>query len=189
MADDSRRSRFETQALPLAGFLHRLGTRLTGDPGEAEDLVQEAFLKAWRAFDSFRDGTNFRAWIARILTNTFLNQQAKRKRWTHAGDPDAFPERPRSDAPPGASVVRHLADIPPAHFGDEVRAALEELPHDMAIAVYLADVEELRYEEIADILECPVGTVRSRISRARRHLQERLLDVARDRGIVGRSAS
>jgi RNA polymerase sigma-70 factor (ECF subfamily) len=188
MADDSRRSRFEAQALPLAGFLHRLGTRLSGDPGEAADLVQEAFLKAWRAFDSFREGTNFRAWIARILTNTFLNQQAKRRRWTHAEDPDAFPERPQSVAP-GAAVVRRLADIPPAHFGDEVRRALGELPNDMAIAVYLADVEELRYEEIADILECPVGTVRSRISRARRHLQERLLDVARDRGFVGRSPS
>ncbi len=189
VSDDRHRNEFEVLALPLLGFLLGLGLRLAGDRSEAEDLVQETLLKAYQAFSRFRPGTNFRAWVGRILFNTFLNEQEKRKRWVADLDPDGFPA-PATDpigssGPIAPGTARGLSEIPADQFEDEVLRALQELPDGMAVAVYLADVQEFDYEEIAEIMDCPIGTVRSRLARGRRHLQTSLWEHARKRGFLG----
>jgi len=153
----------------------------------AEDLVQDAVLKAYRSFSTFDRGSNFRAWLARILTNTFLTSQKRARRFVHGVDLDGIADS-GGDRWPAESgePVRLLEDIPKQNLGDEVMTALHELPPGMAVAVYLADVEELSYAEIGEILDIPVGTVRSRVSRGRRHLQERLIDYARQLGVITR---
>ena len=177
---------FETLVLAQLDFLFGLAVHLAGDRDQAEDLVQESVLKAFRAFSSFRPGSNFRAWMARILTNTFLTENERVKRWVEGVDFDDIPD-------PGSAVgagdgsdlhVTRLEDIPTDAFGDEVMAALRGLTGGIAVAVYLADAVGLPYEEIAEILGVPIGTVRSRISRGRRFLQRQLLDLAIDRRLV-----
>jgi RNA polymerase sigma-70 factor (ECF subfamily) len=162
--------------------------QLTRNRPHAEDVVQEAVLKAYRSFSAFEPGSNFRAWVARILTNTFLTSQERAKRFVHGVDLDEFPgtaveNRLTSD---WDRPIRSLEDIPKDILGDEVLAALHELPPGMAVAVYLADVEELSYDEVGEILDIPVGTVRSRVSRGRRHLQKRLIDHARQLGLAAK---
>jgi RNA polymerase sigma-70 factor (ECF subfamily) len=162
--------------------------QLTRSRVQAEDLVQEAVLKAYRSFASFQPGSNFRAWIARILTNAFFSDQEKAKRLVYDVDLDELPD-PAGDTQLSAELeqsVRRLEDIPGDAFSDEVMTALGELPLGMGIAVYLADVEELPYEEIGEILDIPVGTVRSRIYRGRGHLHKHLLDHARRLGLTAR---
>lgn len=182
---------FESLVIPHLDFFLGLAMQLTRDRDQAQDLVQESVLKAYRSFASFRPHSNFRAWVARILTNTFLteNERARRRDW--GTDPDEMPD-PRIESQSQeelAGSVRKLEEIPGDAFSDEVMGALHELPGDMALAVYLADVEELTYVEIGEILGVPIGTVRSRISRGRQHLQRRLLDLARDMGITGKDKS
>jgi RNA polymerase sigma-70 factor (ECF subfamily) len=180
---------FEAQAVPLLGFLLGMASRLTRERTAAEDLVQESLLKAYRAFPSFRRGTNFRAWVARILVNTHLNDRGRRSRTASGVDPDGFADPAAPDDPLEVTeeAVRAIEDIPRGALGDEVRSALDGLPQEMALAVYLADVEGLTYEEIGEILGSPAGTVRSRIYRGRRRLQEWLLEYARKRGMTDRT--
>jgi RNA polymerase sigma-70 factor (ECF subfamily) len=177
----TEKKQFESLLVPILDFLLGLAMQLTRNRPHAEDLVQDAVLKAYRSFSSFEPGSNFRAWVARILTNTFLTAQERARRFVHGVDIDEMPDSAAADhtPPEGEESVRSLEDIPRDALGDEVMAALRELPAGMAIAVYLADVDKLPYTEIGEILDIPIGTVRSRVSRGRRHLQKRLLSHAR----------
>jgi RNA polymerase sigma-70 factor (ECF subfamily) len=172
----SARKDFEKIALPHTQALYGLAMRLSKNPAEAEDLVQDTMLKAYRFFDRFEPGTHCKAWLYRILTNLYINRYHRgvRTREAHA-------VLQAEEAHHGAlsqSAERHARD--PERIllqrlrADEARKALEELPVDFRVAVTLADLEELSYKEIAEVLECPIGTVMSRLYRGRRLLQHRL---------------
>jgi len=179
---------FAATALPYAGALYSAALRMTRNPSDAEDLVQETFLRAYRAYDSFEEGTNLRAWLYRILTNTFINWYRARQRRPAEVDVDEVEDLylyrrlgPKDAASAGrsteAEVLESIAD-------DEVREALDSLPENFRLAVYLADVEGFSYQEIADIMGTPIGTVMSRIHRGRKALQKSLYEYARERGLV-----
>ncbi|MEB2313211.1 MAG: sigma-70 family RNA polymerase sigma factor [Sorangiineae bacterium] len=178
---------FEREALSHLGSLMAVGTRLTKSPTEAEDLVQDTFVKAIRARGQFEAGTNMRAWLLRILTNTFINRYRRgglEKSVLEGPDAD-----PLADGWVSASTMEAMRDpesqaLRPVLEG-EIRDALDELPDEFRLAVVLADVEELSYREIADVMGCPVGTVMSRLHRGRRLLKARLYEHARAMGIVG----
>jgi RNA polymerase sigma-70 factor (ECF subfamily) len=174
--DDSL-SQLRAEALTHLDGLYNLARWLVRDPAEAEDLVQETFLRALRGFHQFRAGTNLRAWLFQILRNTFFTQYRKRGREPEAVDPDVLDTMairlgPASGAgsPSGASSGTLSVDL---------RAALEHLPDDYRAVVVLADVEDFTMTEVADIMGCPVGTVKSRLFRARAILQELLRDYVR----------
>ena len=177
--------RFERDALPLLREMYAGALRLTRNPADAEDLVQETYLRAFRAFSTFREGTNLRAWLYRILTNAYINLYRKRQREPQTLSEDELPEwylyeqMVGQDAEASAEnlVLEALPD-------DDVQAALAELPEQFRLAVLLADVEGFSYREIADILDVPLGTVMSRLHRGRRALEKRLLDVMKERGLV-----
>jgi RNA polymerase sigma-70 factor, ECF subfamily len=177
--------RFEREALPLMPELYAAAMRLTRNPSDAEDLLQEAYLRAYRGFASFEEGTNLRAWLYRILTNAYINTYRKRQREPQTISSDDAPEwylydqLAESGAEPSAEteVLESLPD-------EEVQDALGELPEQFRIAVLLADVEGFSYKEIAEILDIPIGTVMSRLHRGRRALEKRLWDVVRERGLV-----
>ena len=179
--------RFEKDALSHLRPLMRVALRMTKDRAEAEDLVQETFVKALRAREQFREGTNMRAWLIRILTNTFINRYHRGglERSVLAG-PDADP---LADGWIGAATLQSMrspeSQLLRPMLRNEILKALEDLPEDFRLVVLLADVEELSYREISEILGCPVGTVMSRLHRARRQLKARLYDHARSLGIVG----
>ena len=168
--------------------LYSAAVRLTHNSADAEDLVQETYLKAYRSFGTFEHGTNLRAWLYRILTNTFINQyRAKQRRvaeddlddvedmylYKHLGSfQTALAARSAED-----SLLERITD-------DEVKAALAELPESFRLPVYLADVEEFSYKEIAEMLDVPIGTVMSRLHRGRKALHKRLFDYATEHGLV-----
>jgi RNA polymerase sigma-70 factor, ECF subfamily len=180
-------SEFEREALAHVPTLLAVGTRLTRNQTEAEDLVQDALLKALRAREQFASGSNMKAWLLRILTNTFIN------RYRRGGLEKAVIEGP--DADPladgwvGASSMEAMRDPESqalrALLEKEISQALGELPEEFRLAVVLSDVEELSYKEIAEIMGCPIGTVMSRLHRGRRLLKRRLYEHARAYGIVG----
>jgi RNA polymerase sigma-70 factor, ECF subfamily len=183
---EDRETRFADEALPHMGQLRAAATAMTRDPHDAEDLLQETYTKAYASFGQFREGTNARAWLLRILTNTFINSYRRRQReplrvsttgiedwqltrgWAGHGAAPRSAEEMALDRMPDTTVIR----------------ALKELPRDYRTAVYLADVEGFTYREVADIMRCPVGTVMSRLHRARRQLRGMLCDQAAERGIV-----
>ncbi len=185
VARPSLEERFESEALPLLRELYGAALRLTRNPSDAEDLVQDTYLRAYRAFDSFEEGTNLRAWLYRILTNAFINQYRKRQRQPQTVSEDELPEwylydrlaEQDAEASAEAQVLESLPD-------EDVQRALADLPEQFRLAVLLADVEGFSYREIADILEVPIGTVMSRLHRGRRALEKRLWDVMRERGLV-----
>jgi RNA polymerase sigma-70 factor (ECF subfamily) len=186
MAD---RGRFTELAMPHMQALYTAALRMTRNPADAEDLVQETFLKAYRAFDRFEEGTNLRAWLYKILTNTFINSYRSAKRRPEKADvedvEDLYMYHRIGDLQ-ASGVGRSAEDEVFDHFtDDEVKAAIESLPEAFRIAVLLADVEGFSYKEIADITEVPIGTVMSRIHRGRKALQKALLDFAVARGLVG----
>lgn len=187
MNPDAEKKQFEDLVLVHLDFLMGIAVELTRDRDRAEDLVQDAVLKAFRAFSTFRPGSNFRAWAARILTNTYFTQRKREQRLDYGLEHEDTADHYARDYSAGRleRSVRKLEEIPAEDFSDEVVAALHELPEEMAVAVYLADVEELPYAEIGEILEVPAGTVRSRIARGRRHLQKRLVDFAAEFRITG----
>jgi RNA polymerase sigma-70 factor (ECF subfamily) len=176
---------FEAQSTSHLEALYGFALRLTRNPADAEDLVQEAFLRAYRFRDSYSPGTNMRAWMFKILSNLFINRYRRTSRETSTLDGpegDSVAEAALS----GASV-RLLRD-PEAHFeaglfAEHVARALESLPPDFRAVVILSDIEEFSYKEIADIMGCPIGTVMSRLHRARRALQKHLVDYARYAGV------
>lgn len=176
---------FFNEALTHVDSLYRTALRLTRNPDDAQDLVQETYLKAHRFRDSFTPGTNLRAWLFRILTNTFINEYRRRSRQpdtTDLGDMEDYYlfNRVREagediGTDPEQTVMRMFMD-------DEVRNALEELPDHYRIPVILADVEGFSYKEIADITNTQIGTVMSRLHRGRRQLQQKLWQYAQSRG-------
>lgn len=186
ISEDTVLERFERDVLPLLDQLYRAARRHTGSPADAEDLVQETMIKAYRGFHRFEDGTNVRAWLLRIMTNTWINSYRKTQ---------CRPEEVLSEGITDAQLAgqaRHSGTgLPSAELaaleamGDaEVRDALGRLREDQRLVVYYADVEGLRYREIAFILDIPLGTVMSRLHRGRRTLRTLLFDVATDRGYL-----
>ena len=181
------RAIFEEQALPYMDQLYAAAMRMTRNPADAADLVQETFVKAFQAFKQFQQGTNLKAWLYRIQTNTFINQYRKKQRDPFQGSIDDLEEwqvggaesvtQSLSTRSAEAEAIDHLPD-------SAVKDALQAVPEDFRLAVYFADVEGFSYQEIADIMKTPVGTVMSRLHRGRRMLRELLADYARDRGIA-----
>ena len=171
---------FEAEALEHLDALHRVAKRLTRNPTDAEDLVQDALVKAMRARDQYQPGTNLKAWLFRILTNTHINRF--RRGGLERSVLDGPAADPLADGWVGASSMRAMRDAETLALRPileaEIERALDELPEDFRLAVVLADVEELSYKEIADVMGCPVGTVMSRLHRGRKILQKRLHDHA-----------
>ena len=182
---------FETEALTFLDALYRTGLRMTRSEAEAEDLVQETYIKAFRHRDQFTPGTNLKAWLFRILTNTFINlyrRKAARPETTELDDVDeSILYRHMRDVSPGSSSPDPEAELINSTLSSEVKEALESLPEKFRTTVLL-DVEGFSYKEIAQMLDIPIGTVMSRLHRGRKYLQKQLYDVARDRGIVAARA-
>ena len=185
MADQAQ---FADLAMEYMGSLYSAALRMTRSPSDAEDLVQETYLKAYRAFGSFKEGTNLKAWLYRILTNTFINSYRARKRRPEQTDIDEVEdlylyrrlgglEAVNASRSPEEEVLEHFTDA-------EVKGAVEALPEQFRMAVLLADVEGFSYKEIAEILDIPIGTVMSRLHRGRKALQKTLHDFGMQRGLV-----
>jgi len=168
--------------------LYTAALRMTRHPADAEDLVQETYLKAYRAFGTFREGTNVKAWLYRILTNTYINSYRAKKRRPEETDIDDVENLylyRRLGGLEGAVAGRSAEDEVLDHFTEtDVKEAIEALPEQFRMAVLLGDVEGFSYKEIAQILDVPIGTVMSRLHRGRRALQKRLYDFGRQRGLV-----
>jgi RNA polymerase sigma-70 factor (ECF subfamily) len=180
---------FSDQAMEFMPSLYTAAMRMTRNAADAEDLVQETYLKAYRAFGTFQQGTNLKAWLYRILTNTFINTYRSKKR---------RPDETELDEVEDLYLYRRLGGLEAAAAGrsaeeevldrftdDEVKQALEALPEQFRMAVLLADVEGFSYKEIADILDIPIGTVMSRLHRGRKALQKGLFEFGLERGLVG----
>ncbi|MER3452892.1 MAG: RNA polymerase subunit sigma-24 [Acidimicrobiia bacterium] len=179
---------FAEQALPHMSSLYNAALRMTRNRADAEDLVQETYLRAYRGFDGFREGTNLKAWLYRILTNTYINTYRARKRRPDESDledVEALYLYRRLGGLEGAVAGRSAEEEVLDRFTEaEVKEALESLPEQFRIVVLLADVEGFSYKEIAEILGIPIGTVMSRLHRGRRGLQKRLYEFGRRRGLV-----
>ncbi len=186
MADQAT---FSDQAMEYMPSLYSAALRMTRNPSDAEDLVQETYLKAYRAFGSFQEGTNLKAWLYKILTNTFINTYRARKRRpeeTEIEDVEDLYLYRRLGGLEAATAGQSAEEEVLEHFTDEeVKAAIESLPDQFRIAVLLADVEGFSYKEIADIMDVPIGTVMSRLHRGRRALQKALHEFGLQRGLVG----
>jgi RNA polymerase sigma-70 factor (ECF subfamily) len=178
--------RFERDVLPLLPSLYGAALRMTRNPSDAEDLLQEATLRAYRGFATFEEGTNLKAWLYRILTNSFINTYRKKQREPKTVEgPDDVDEWFLFDRLGAQSVARSAEEdvldrIPDA----DVKAALESIPENFRMAVLLADVEGFSYKEIAEITDVPIGTVMSRLHRGRKALEKALYGVAKERGLV-----
>ncbi len=184
--DPALRARFERDVMPLLNGLYSSALRMTRNPTDAEDLVQETVLRAYRGFAGFQEGTNLKAWLYRILTNSFINTYRKKQREPVTVEgPDDIDEwylydrlGARSVEPSAESEV--LEQLP----DEDVQRALETLPEGFRMAVLLADVQGFSYKEIAEMLDIPIGTVMSRLHRGRKALEKALWDTAVERGIV-----
>lgn len=183
---DTARSEFERESLKHLDALYATALRLVRNPSDAEDLVQDTYLKAHRFYDHFEAGTNLKAWLFKILTNTFIN---KYRRATRERDVfDGIDKDPVGEGVMSNSAMRQLFDpVGTAMLpivSEEIKRALDALPEDYRMMILLADVEELSYKEIADVAGCPIGTVMSRLHRARKLLQKSLVGHAMELGLV-----
>lgn len=177
---------FEREAIPHTDILYNYALRMTGNADDARDLLQETFLKAFRFWDKYEKGTNVRAWLFRIMKNTYINVYRKAVK-----EPDTVDY---NDIQNFYNIIRENSsdanDLQEKLFGhlldDDVTKALESLPEEFRTVVILCDIEGLTYEEIAEFVECPVGTVRSRLHRGRKLLYGRLFEYAKKRGFVGK---
>jgi len=187
--DAARQEQFTSQAMEHMPSLYSAALRMTRSAADAEDLVQETYLKAYRAWHSYQQGTNLKAWLYRILTNTFINSYRSKKR---------RPEQTELDEVEDLYLYRRLGGLEAAAAGrsaedevmdlftdSDVKGAIEALPDQFRMAVLLADVEGFSYKEIAEILDIPIGTVMSRLHRGRKALQKALVDFGTQRGLVG----
>jgi len=183
--DAELRARFERDVVPLLPNLYSAALRLTRNPSDAEDLVQETYLRAYRGFAGFEEGTNLRAWTYRILTNTFINSYRKKQREPITVQDDEIEDWFLYDRL-GASGVEASAEseVLDRLPDEDVQRALEALPDGFRMAVLLADVEGFSYKEIAEIVGVPIGTVMSRLHRGRKALQKALWETVRERGLV-----
>jgi len=182
---EQTRGLFEEQALPFLDQLYAAAMRMTRNPSDAQDLVQETFVKAFAAFAQYEQGTNLKAWLYRILTNTFINLYRKKQREPYQGTIDELEDwqlggAESTTATSGRSAEAEAID----HLPDSaVKDALQSIPEDFRLAVYFADVEGFSYQEIAEIMKTPIGTVMSRLHRGRRLLRELLAGYAAERGL------
>jgi RNA polymerase sigma-70 factor (ECF subfamily) len=183
---EQRTARFERDAMPFLDQLYAAALRMTRNPADAEDLVQETYLKAYGAFESFRVGTNLRAWLYRILTNTYINGYRKRQRQPVAQPSEEITDWQLAQAAQHTSSGLRSAEMDALDRlpDSDVKDALSQLAEDFRMAVYLADVEGFAYKEIAEIMGTPIGTVMSRLHRGRKQLRDMLTGVARERGFL-----
>ena len=176
---------FEAAAMPYLDPLYNAAYRMARNPQDAEDLVQETYLKAYKYYDKFEEGTNLKAWLFKILKNTFINSYRKKQQAPPKADfadiEESFETIVRDDGNAARTPEEELLE---KVLDEDVQQAIEELPHDYRMVVLLADLEGFAYKEIADILEIPVGTVMSRLYRGRRLLEEALLKYAREHGYI-----
>jgi RNA polymerase sigma-70 factor (ECF subfamily) len=179
---------FPEQAMPFMDSLYSAALRMTRNPADAEDLVQETYLRAYRGFGGFQEGTNLKAWLYRILTNTYINAYRAKQRRPEESDLDDVEDLylyhrlgGLEAARAGRSAEDELMD---AFTEFEVKAAIEDLPENFRLVVLLADIEGFAYKEIAEILDIPIGTVMSRLHRGRKALQKALWEYARTHGLA-----
>jgi RNA polymerase sigma-70 factor (ECF subfamily) len=183
MADQAN---FEADAMQYAAQLYSAALRMARNPADAEDVVQETYLKAYRAYGSFEEGTNLKAWLYRILTNTYINKYRKAQRRpqeVELGELQDLYLYKRLGEQSGASISAEIEALD-SFVDEDIVAAIESLPENFRFPVLYADVEGFSYKEIAEILDVPIGTVMSRLHRGRKALQRKLWNVAVDRGIV-----
>jgi RNA polymerase sigma-70 factor (ECF subfamily) len=184
----SAQEQFTSDAMQYAPQLFSTALRMTRNRSDAEDLVQETYIKGWRSFHTFQEGTNLRAWLFRIMTNTYINKyNAKKRKGTEVELDDVeelfLYKRLGSidQSQLSSSAEDQMLDL---FTDDEVKNALESLPEDFRIPVLLSDVDGFAYKEIAEMLEIPIGTVMSRLHRGRKAMQKMLYEYARDRGLI-----
>ena len=177
---------FENQALPFADSLYAAAMRMTKNPEDASDLVQETFIKAFRAYARFEQGTNLKAWLFRILTNTYITLYRKRQREGYQSALDDMADWQIGDAPSLTQTTTRSAEAEAIDRMPSVavRKALSDLSEERRLVVYLADVEGFSYQDIADIMDTPTGTVMSRLHRGRRELRDALSSYAKDIGLL-----
>jgi RNA polymerase sigma-70 factor (ECF subfamily) len=181
---NEKKRAFEQEALPYMDSVYHFAYNLTGNGEDARDLLQETYLKAFRFFDSFQRGTNCKAWLFQISKNSFINRYRKQSREPDKVRYDDIEEFYETLRPASVDANNLEETLFSTLLDDEVTAALQSLPESFRTVLILSDIESMTYEEIAEILDCPIGTVRSRLHRARKVLRDQLFDYAKNKGFT-----